>query len=50
MAAIVDTENTLDLKLLLSGMQKALPAYARPLFIRTIREVPMTGKNENRLQ
>lgn len=44
MAAIVDTENSLDLKQLISGMQKTLPTYARPLFVRTIREVPMTGK------
>ncbi|KAI5712827.1 hypothetical protein M8J75_011500 [Diaphorina citri] len=43
MAAIVDTENSLDLKQLISGMQKTLPTYARPLFVRTIREVPMTG-------
>uniref|UniRef100_A0A8D8VB01 long-chain-fatty-acid--CoA ligase n=1 Tax=Cacopsylla melanoneura TaxID=428564 RepID=A0A8D8VB01_9HEMI len=43
MAAIVDIENTLDLKQLISGMQKTLPSYARPLFIRTIKEVEMTG-------
>lgn len=43
MAAIVDTENSLNLKQLTEGMKKSLPSYARPLFIRTIREVPMTG-------
>ncbi|XP_046398342.1 long-chain fatty acid transport protein 4 isoform X2 [Ischnura elegans] len=43
MIAILDKENTLDLKMLHSGIQKALPAYARPIFIRVLPELDMTG-------
>lgn len=44
MAAIVDKDNTLDVSTLSDGLQKALPSYARPLFIRKLNEVEMTGK------
>jgi len=44
MAAIVDKDNTLDVSTLSTGLQKALPSYARPLFIRKLNEVEMTGK------
>jgi len=43
MAAIVDPENKLDLEQLSAGIKGALPAYARPLFIRTMASVPMTS-------
>lgn len=43
MAAIVDKDNTLDISTLSDGLQKALPSYARPLFIRKLSEVEMTG-------
>lgn len=42
MAAIVDTEGKLDLVQLGAGIRGSLPAYARPLFIRVLSEVPMT--------
>lgn len=49
MTAIYDPERSLDLKLLGEGLKKALPAYARPLFIRVLSELPMTGNNLNLL-
>ncbi|XP_058829450.1 long-chain fatty acid transport protein 4 [Topomyia yanbarensis] len=42
MAAIVDAEGKLDLEQLAAGIRATLPAYARPLFIRVLTEVPMT--------
>jgi hypothetical protein len=44
MAAIVDHDGSLNLTALAEGMKKALPSYARPLFIRVVRKVDMTGK------
>lgn len=44
MAAIVDKDNTLDITSISEGLQKALPAYARPMFIRKLNEVELTGK------
>lgn len=44
MAAIVDKDNTLDISSVSEGLQKALPSYARPLFIRKLTEVELTGK------
>ena len=43
MAAIVDPENLLDFKALADGLEKALPAYARPIFLRIVKELEMTG-------
>ncbi|XP_034257009.1 long-chain fatty acid transport protein 4-like [Thrips palmi] len=43
MAAIVDSENKLDLDALAEGMRKSLPVYARPLFLRAMKSLPMTG-------
>ncbi|KAG8234395.1 hypothetical protein J437_LFUL014613 [Ladona fulva] len=43
MAAIVDEAGNLDLEKLAEGMKKSLPGYARPLFLRVLAEVPMTG-------
>ncbi|XP_076056825.1 long-chain fatty acid transport protein 4-like isoform X2 [Oratosquilla oratoria] len=43
MAAIHDPEGTLDLEELAEGIQKSLPSYARPLFIRIVTKFDMTG-------
>lgn len=47
MAAIVDTDNLLDLTKLSEGMSKNLPPYARPIFIRVIQNIPMTSKYDH---
>lgn len=47
MAAIVDTDNQLDLDALVDGMRKSLPVYARPLFLRVMKSLPMTGLFQN---
>lgn len=44
MAAIVDTDSTLDLGTFVKGVQENLPTYARPLFIRVLSQIQMTGK------
>lgn len=43
MAAIVDPDNKLDFVQLAAGIKSNLPAYARPVFIRIMKELPMTG-------
>ncbi|XP_067001453.1 long-chain fatty acid transport protein 4 [Anabrus simplex] len=43
MAAIVDEDGTLDLKVLAEGVMQCLPSYARPQFIRLLSKVDMTG-------
>ncbi|XP_017886848.1 long-chain fatty acid transport protein 4-like [Ceratina calcarata] len=43
MAAIVDPDSHLDFKALAEGLEKALPAYARPIFLRIVKELEMTG-------
>lgn len=43
MAAIADPESLLDFKALAEGLEKALPAYARPIFLRIVKELEMTG-------
>jgi len=43
MAAIADPDNTLDMDALALAVNKSLPVYARPLFVRTLKEVEMTG-------
>ncbi|XP_024944990.1 long-chain fatty acid transport protein 4 isoform X2 [Cephus cinctus] len=43
MAAIYDPEHSLNLKELGEGVKKALPTYARPLFLRILEDLPMTG-------
>jgi solute carrier family 27 fatty acid transporter 1/4 len=40
---IIDTDDSLDLDRLASGIRQKLPKYARPLFIRIIRELKLTG-------
>ena len=44
MAAIVDHDGSLNLAKLADGLKKELPSYARPLFIRIVRNVDTTGK------
>ncbi|CAH1711810.1 unnamed protein product [Aphis gossypii] len=44
MVAIVDESNDLDLDKLSAGINKSLPAYARPLFLRIVKTpVSLTG-------
>lgn len=43
MAAILDQNGSLDLGALADGVKKSLPSYARPLFIRILSQVEMTG-------
>ena len=43
MAAIMNSEGNVDLKKLADGLRKSLPHYARPMFIRLIKELQMTG-------
>lgn len=44
MVAIVDPQREVDLEKLAKGYDKALPAYARPLFLRILTEIKLTGK------
>ncbi|XP_076455364.1 long-chain fatty acid transport protein 1-like [Babylonia areolata] len=43
MAAIADEDNSLDLVSLTSALQRSLPSYARPVFLRLMKEVDTTG-------
>lgn len=43
MAAIADTDGSVDLDVLADGLQKQLPVYARPIFVRVLKEINMTG-------
>lgn len=43
MVAIYDPEYTLNVKEMADGVKKSLPSYARPLFVRVLSELPMTG-------
>ncbi|KAK3088224.1 hypothetical protein FSP39_016340 [Pinctada imbricata] len=43
MAAIVDENDNLDLRNLTTQLQQSLPPYARPLFLRLMKEVDTTG-------
>jgi solute carrier family 27 fatty acid transporter 1/4 len=43
MAAIADPDGTLNLEELAAGAAKELPSYARPLFVRTMKHIDMTG-------
>lgn len=44
MCGIVDIDGTLELDKLAIDLAKDLPAYARPIFIRLMRSLDMTGK------
>lgn len=43
MAVIVDTEKTLDLKDLAKELKNNLPSYARPIFVRFVNTIDLTG-------
>lgn len=43
MAAILDPDETLDFDAFTQRIAKALPPYARPVFIRIIKQMDMTG-------
>lgn len=43
MAAIVDPDSILDLKMLAENLEKSLPNYARPIFLRIAKGLEMTG-------
>lgn len=44
MVAIVDPKNEIDLNCLAEGIDKNLPVYARPLFLRILPELELTGR------
>ena len=44
MAAIPDPERRVDLTKLYAGMVDKLPSYARPIFLRFVEEIDVTGK------
>lgn len=44
MAAIADPSHCTDLEKFVKDMEKALPPYARPVFLRFLPEVNKTGK------
>lgn len=43
MAAILDPNDNLKIQSLSSGVKKVLPFYARPIFIRIVTKMDMTG-------
>jgi solute carrier family 27 fatty acid transporter 1/4 len=43
MAVIADVDRNVDMSKLEKEINDTLPAYARPLFIRITKEIPMTG-------
>ncbi|XP_008204870.1 long-chain fatty acid transport protein 4 [Nasonia vitripennis] len=43
MAAIYDPDQNINFNELAEGVKKALPTYARPLFVRVLASLPMTG-------
>lgn len=43
MAAIVDPNIEMNLTKLSNGLKSKLPAYSRPVFIRQLESLPMTG-------
>ena len=44
MIAILDPDNTLDLKKLYNGVSAKLPSYARPIFVRCVQHLDLTGE------
>ena len=45
MAAIPDPERRVELSSLYAGMVDTLPSYARPIFVRFVEEIDVTGNN-----
>jgi len=43
MAAIVDAAHTVDLRRFNHDLQQRLPAYARPVFVRLLDKLDLTG-------
>jgi solute carrier family 27 fatty acid transporter 1/4 len=43
MAAIADPNNALNIKTLAEGLDRTLPLYARPIFVRVMEKMDMTG-------
>ncbi len=43
MVSIADPDQDLDLIELANAVTKSLPSYARPVFIRTLKKVELTG-------
>lgn len=43
MVAILDPDKTLDFGKLSAGIRTELPSYARPLFVRILTNIPLTG-------
>lgn len=43
MAAIVDPDNVVDLNAMAVDLKRLLPSYARPLFLRILHNVDLTG-------
>ena len=43
MIAILDPDNSLDLKKLYNGVSAKLPSYARPIFVRCVQQLDLTG-------
>jgi len=43
MAAIVDPDHSLDINTLAEKLSTELPAYERPLFLRILNQIDMTG-------
>ncbi|XP_031354017.1 long-chain fatty acid transport protein 4-like isoform X1 [Photinus pyralis] len=43
MAAVVDTNDSLNLEVLSNGLRNNLPTYSIPIFLRVLKEVPLTG-------
>lgn len=43
MAALVDPDSLIDMDTLAMGIRNNLPVYARPIFIRIMPQLPMTG-------
>jgi hypothetical protein len=46
MAAIPDPERKVDVAKMYVGMSEKLPAYARPIFLRFVDEIDLTGKDQ----
>ncbi|XP_072401319.1 long-chain fatty acid transport protein 4-like isoform X2 [Diabrotica undecimpunctata] len=43
MAAILDPDEKVDMTRLMAGLKKTLPSYARPIFIRILSKIDLTG-------
>lgn len=43
MAAVLDPDQTVDLNKLVTGVKKTLPSYARPILVRILGKIDLTG-------